>query len=112
MISHACHAMHSHSLAAWRDAENQRHLSRRALAIYSWLVDHGPHTDRQIAEGLGFSDMNAVRPRVTELLRGTWLIEVGNTKDAVTGKTVRVVRAATDTEREGLRATQQELFMA
>lgn len=50
-----------------------------------------PHclTDRQIARWLGYSDMNAVRPRITELINAGYLTEGVCVKDEFTGKTVR-----------------------
>lgn len=47
-------------------------------------------TDRQVKDRLGLSDMNAVRPRITELLQSGHLREVGDRKCNVTNKTVRV----------------------
>lgn len=53
--------------------------------------DEGKHyTDREIATKLGKTDMNAVRPRVNELLSSNHLVEIGSTKDSVTNRTVRV----------------------
>ncbi len=91
MSAHASHSMHDNSLAAYRAEEPK--LSTRAQAIYAWLVAHGPATDRQIMEGMGFRDMNAVRPRVTELLElpHAKLMEVGDVRCQTTGKTVRRV---------------------
>jgi hypothetical protein len=40
---------------------------------------------------LGFSDMNSVRPRITELVQAGRLIELKKIKDATTGKSVRIV---------------------
>lgn len=91
MSAHAEHRMRDNSLAAYRAEEPK--LSTRAQAIYAWLERHGPATDRQIMQGMGFRDMNAVRPRVTELLEPprAKLMEVGDVRCEVTGKTVRRV---------------------
>jgi hypothetical protein len=40
---------------------------------------------------LGYGDMNSVRPRITELVDYGAMVEVGDTVDALTGKTVRLV---------------------
>ncbi len=49
-------------------------------------------TDREIKEKMGLSDMNSVRPRITELIKSGHLEETDNTKCPVTNKTVRKVR--------------------
>lgn len=89
MSAHAEHRMHRHSLDAY--LSEKLHLSARARTIYLWVLEHGRATDRQIMRGLGFTDPNAVRPRVTELVDALLLAEVGETRDAETGKTVRLV---------------------
>lgn len=82
--------MHDNSIAAWRSEEMK--LSARAGAVLAWLHVHGPSTDRQVMEGMGFTEPNSVRPRITELIAQGELEEVRNTKCPVTGKTVRIVR--------------------
>jgi len=90
MSRHATHAMHGNSLQAY--AESRPALSARCQAIVDWLrLRQSPASDRQIMEGLGFSDMNAVRPRISELLERGVLREWGACTDARTGKTVRLV---------------------
>lgn len=88
-MDHAVHRMHEHSLAAYH-AEEPR-LSRRAEAVLAWISEHGPHTDREVMRGMGFTDMNAVRPRITELIEAGKLMEVGDVRCSVTGKRVRRV---------------------
>ncbi len=56
-----------------------------------------PLTDRQVKDALGFDEMNAVRPRITEMSkkrddRPGLLEECGQTRDHKTGKTVRQTR--------------------
>jgi hypothetical protein len=83
---------HENSLAA-HDASAEVLTGRRAL-IVAWLAAHGrPATDREIAHGMfgDAADMNMVRPRVSELLAAGALEEVGKTRDALTGMTVRTV---------------------
>lgn len=82
-------AMHENSLAAFRE-EGSR-LTSRALAVLGWVEQFGPATDREVMRGMGFSDPNAVRPRLTELVQAGKLMEVCTRKDEKTGKTVRVV---------------------
>lgn len=83
--------MHTHSIDAYH--ENHPLLTGRRAQIYEYFRDHGQCTDRQVMKGLGFTDMNAVRPRITELCTQPphLLEEVGETRCPVTGKRVRVV---------------------
>lgn len=81
--------IHPNSLSAYHD-ERPR-LSARASAVLTWIRQHGPATDRQVMDGMGFREPNAVRPRVTELVELGMLVEVGSVRCAWTGKTVRRV---------------------
>lgn len=81
--------IHANSLAAYH-AERLR-LSDRAERVLGYIANKGPSTDRQVMAGLGFGEPGAVRPRITELIDLGLLMEVGNTKCAITGKTVRIV---------------------
>lgn len=51
-------------------------------------------TDRMVKDMLGYQDMNSVRPRITELVKNGYLIEVDRAKCPVTGKKVRVCQIA------------------
>lgn len=83
-------SVHANSVQAFHEEEAK--LSRRATAVLGWIRIYGPHTDRQIAQGMGFgADMNAVRPRVTELIQAGLLEELRDVRCPVTGKTVRIV---------------------
>jgi hypothetical protein len=68
-------------------------LNKRQKAIFYHLFYSGPATDREVKEKLGYTDMNQVRPRITELLRAGLAIEVSETVCPTTGQTVRVVAA-------------------
>jgi hypothetical protein len=69
--------------------------SERTAAILGWLAMHGPATDRDIAAGLGFADLNAVRPRITEGIQSGLFVELLlHARCPVTGKLVRRVAAA------------------
>lgn len=84
--------MHQNSLAAFDEIEEER--SDRANAIYGLLIAGGTAmTDRQVMHALGFHDMNAVRPRITELKESRWVQEVGTVECPVTGRHVRLVKA-------------------
>jgi hypothetical protein len=86
--------IHPHSAAAYHSELPK--LSRRALQILAWLELHPAKTDREIMLGLGYLDMNSVRPRVTELVDAGRLVEVGEKSCPVTGKTVRIVDLSLD----------------
>lgn len=49
-------------------------------------------TAREIAYGMGFNDLNAVKPRLTELKTQGKVEAVRKKKDVITGKTVAVWR--------------------
>lgn len=97
-------SVHPHSAIAYRE-ESQR-LSRRAQRVIDWLELHPRQTDREVMVGLGFTDMNAVRPRITEAVMAGRLVEVGEKRCPVTGKTVRIVDLSIDErgQRQDLRA--------
>lgn len=86
--------VHTHSIAAYH-AELPR-LSRRAQQIIDWLELHPKKTDREVMIGLGFQDMNCVRPRITEAVDLGALVEVDEKVCPVTRKTVRIVDLSLD----------------
>ena len=94
------HAIHEHSLRAYR--EERPALSVRAAAVLAIVGRYGPMTDREIVDRLGYRDMNACRPRVTELLQAGLIVEHDAIRCAVTGKTVRRVRVRVEGEQLGL----------
>lgn len=77
---------HPNSLASWRSLDRTGR-AQAILAVYRGSMV--PLTDRECAERLGFTDLNAVRPRITELIHAGEMAEIGNVKDHITGKTVR-----------------------
>lgn len=89
MIAHLSHNMHENSLKA--HAEIADLISGRRGEVYRWIEAHGAATDREVMAGLGYRDMNACRPRLSELISDGLLVEVGARRCPVTGKTVRVV---------------------
>ena len=92
-------AMHKHSIAAYCSEGPQ--MAARSREIIEWIREHGRSTDRRVMRGLGFTDPNKVRPRITELIKDGVLRDVASERDFDTGKTVRVV---------DLIATQRDLF--
>ena len=76
-------------------AESLRKLDKRTRAIDILGVLTEPMTAREIAERLGFSDLNSVKPRLTEL-RDAGIVEVvGKKQDPVTDRKVSIFRRMT-----------------
>jgi len=87
--------IHPNSIASIR----QMDVSEREKLVLQILMTFGsPMTDRQVLETSPFSDMNAVRPRITELVQEGYLCEVGDVTDDLTGRPVRMVEIAPDPE--------------
>ena len=82
--------VHANSIESYHEIKPE--LSGRRREIYLTLSRHSKKmTDREVKDIMGLSDMNAVRPRITELVKSGHVEEVGNTKCPITGKTVRQV---------------------
>jgi hypothetical protein len=82
--------VHANSLAAYQSL-NLSERSANVLRVYVESVC--PFTDREVMHRLGFTDPNAVRPRITELCDAGLLEEFdGGTLDPETGKRVRLCR--------------------
>lgn len=93
MSAHATHHMHGNSLGAY--GTQRVELSQRHAKILALIDSHAePLTDREIMLGCGFTDMNAVRPGITNLTKAGVLAEVGSIKDDITGRTVRLSQRA------------------
>ena len=79
-----------------RETRKESYIARpvtRAVDILKFL-DGKEYTARQIAYGMGFTDLNAVKPRLTEL-KAAGLVEVtGKAYDETTKRRVAVWRAA------------------
>ncbi len=81
---------HPNSMKAFKDID----LRGKHKEIYNLCFQKDmPLTDREIKDLLGYSDMNSVRPRISELIDFGFLKETGKIKDYVTRKTVRLVKA-------------------
>lgn len=73
-------------------AESLQKLDKRSRSMNILGVLTEPMTAREIAGRLGFTDLNAVKPRLTEL-KDAGLVEVtGTRKDPVTDRTVSIFR--------------------
>jgi hypothetical protein len=90
--------MHENSLQCFK--EEAANLGRRALEVHAWLEKHGPATDRQVKNGMGFDDMNCVRPRITALIDAGWAVEICKVTDQETKKKVRLVKAVTQQQQQ------------
>lgn len=91
--------MHTNSLQAYCTV---RKCQRKRIILNLFEECRCGMTDREVMETLGYKDMNAIRPRITELLKEGALQEWGNKKDSLTLRRVRVV---------GMRPLQQELLV-
>ena len=64
------------------------------IVKYFFNMQTSSATDREIMQGCGYKDMNAVRPRITELIKRGFLEECGDIKDPLTKRKVRLIRWA------------------
>jgi hypothetical protein len=86
--------MHTNSILSYHQITNLSERYKRILEIYQ--NSPLPLTDRDILIQLGANDMNYCRPRISELIDKGLLREVGDCKDRLTGKTVRLVQVNDD----------------
>lgn len=93
MGKHDDHEMHRNSLDA-HDAirENGSLGKRRQMIVDVMGVRRLPMTDRQVMRALRFTDPNAVRPRINELIKLGILEECGSVRDPESGRVVRQVK--------------------
>lgn len=82
--------VHPNSIVTYAEFDK----SERKKIVLSIYQRHpsSPLTDRQVAYELGFKDMNAVRPRISEMVAKGILIEVGKMRDFLTNKPVRLTK--------------------
>lgn len=90
--------MHNNSLQAFEEARQQ--LNERQSKIFRVVERYPSITDRGILMELELSDMNMVRPRVTELIKLGLIHETGSITCAITGRKCRTV-SKTAVEHEG-----------
>lgn len=86
--------MHRNSLQAYRETRIRRRDRKHVIAAV--LEVFGPLSDRKIAHYMGFADLNAVRPRITEMKNKRVLKEIGVEVDPITKRKVRVVALVSD----------------
>ena len=82
--------IHANSIQSYEEIKPELSGRRKEIYLALWKSSR-KMTDREVKDELGLADMNAVRPRITELIKAGHLEEVGNTKCPLTGKTVRQV---------------------
>ena len=83
--------VHGHSLDSF---DTLKKHNREELIYRLFKRENRPMTDREVKDLLGFEDMNAVRPRISEMTkvvdgRPGRLQEHDEVRDHKTGKTVR-----------------------
>ena len=64
---------------------------RKQEILAAWT---GSMTAREIGRKLGYTDLNAVKPRITELVKAGRLVEAGKKYDIVTDRNVTAWRKA------------------
>jgi len=85
--------MHANSLDAYHEGRLED-FTKRQREILGAFAQRVTLTDRECLAALGYADMNAVRPRITELIDQGVLREIGGTSCPVTKKRVRVCEIA------------------
>lgn len=99
--------IHANSMEAFTAEQDK--LGRRAREILDHLNTNGAKTDREVMNDLGYSEPNAVRPRITELVRKGLARECGKERCPVTNRHVRLVKAV---EPETVNPDQMEFAWA
>ena len=95
---HKIRQTHPNSVEAYYSGKLNNEFSDREEEIIKSLRALREATDREVMQFLGYSDMNAVRPRITELINLAGILEeCGSKEDIVTGKMVRIVKIKPNT---------------
>jgi len=85
------HLLHKNSMEAYEELRNS--LNYRQDRILA-LIERKPHsTDREILLAHGGTEMNQVRPRITELIEKELVQESGNRICPTTKRKVRTLKA-------------------
>jgi hypothetical protein len=87
--------MHANSLDAFKSLNTG---ARRQAILEVYRASSCPLTDRDVGERLGFSDLNAVKPRITEAIKRGLLVECPSVPDHATKRTVRTATLAGPTQ--------------
>lgn len=83
--------IHANSISSYH-ALDATSITGRIYQVYANTTY--PMTDRQMAECLGYADMNIVRPKITCLIKHKRCVEVGDIWDENTERMVRLVTTA------------------
>lgn len=78
-----------------KETRRESYITRpetRKSEILSTLKSYGDMTSREISYRLGYLDLNAVKPRLSELLKSGKVEVVRKQEDYITGKKVAVYR--------------------
>jgi hypothetical protein len=86
-------SIHPNSVLAYWEGRDEL-FGKRHQKVISALRQGGTLSDREVMIACGFSDMNAVRPRITELIEVGIVEPHGDIICPVTKKRVRLVRLA------------------
>lgn len=79
-----------------RDSHRITDKSTRHRMILEAFRAHGEMTAREVGHALGFYDLNAVKPRITELCGKGLLVATGKKYDGKTKRTVATFAAVED----------------
>lgn len=101
--------MHENSIKTYY--EELKSLTNRQAEIFNILQQRSNEvfTDRELKELLHYGDMNAVRPRITEMIKKGIIKEQGTTICNRTNKSVRIVRCIPHDEYERMQKNQTYL---
>ena len=84
--------VHKFSIEAYHEGKMHGFFNDRQTEIIHAVRGMKECTVRELCERLGYSDLNAIRPRCTELIDKGVLEEAGSKKCDKTGRTVMTVR--------------------
>lgn len=73
-----------------RDAYESRPSRRQNIILF--ILGDGEMTARQIAKAIGFTDLNQVKPRLTELMQAGVIDAIRKQRDPITGRNVSVYK--------------------
>lgn len=86
-MTHSAETVHANSRASFAALDVNE---RQSLVMAAYLLANAPLTDRDVARRIGTTELNDVRPRVSELVGKSLLWECGSVKCEVSGRKVRV----------------------
>lgn len=73
-----------------RDAYESRPSRRQNIILF--ILGDNEMTARQIAKAIGFTDLNQVKPRLTELMQAGVIDAIRKQRDPITGRNVSVYK--------------------